>query len=515
MLTKKDITFLKEKEIDPQRIEDQIDEISSGKKYLDVQRPATNGDGILVASKTEIDAYVKEYEAVQPSLNVTKFVPASGAATRMFKRLVYLRDNYKGNMDEFLEVSAEKDFYSLKNTFENLEKFAFYPELFKRFFRRGQSLERILRKNEYNKVARMILSKRGLNYRNIPKALVLFHKYPGHARTAFEEHLVEGKIYCKSKNKEVNLHFTIQGKHQNLFEKRFNYALKHFLKNDDVDFNLQFSEQSESTNSIALNEKGELLRDKDKKPVLRPGGHGALIHNLNTIDSDIIFIKNVDNVAPDIVKHETVRYKKFLGGVLYVYQQQIFEILERLEQLPAPADEEWVDILDFVEKRLFYKCKATDKDKAIAELKLRLNRPIRVCGMVQNTSEPGGGPFWVKEKDGKLSLQIVEKNQINLDDQAVNEAFENSTHFNPVDIACSTKDYKGNKFNLLNYRDEESGLVIEKTHEGEKIKSYEQPGLWNGGMSKWNTIFVEVPLITFNPVKELNDLLRMPHQAAK
>ncbi len=515
MLSKKDINFLKENDINPRRIEKQIETIKSGKTYLDVDRPATAEDGIYVASKEEIDDYVRRYEEIQPSLKVTKFVPASGAATRMFRRMAHLRDHYKGDMDDFLQVTSEKDFYSLKNTFDNLEKFAFYPELFKRFFRRGQSLEKILRKNEYGKVARMLLSKRGLNYLNIPKALVLFHKYPGHARTAFEEHLVEGKIYCKSKDNVVNIHFTIQGKHQRMFEKRFSYALKHFLKNDDVDFQLGFSEQSEATSSIAINKKGKLVRDKSKLPVLRPGGHGALIYNLNALEADIIFIKNVDNVAPDTIKHETVRYKKFLGGVLYSLRTRVFEILERLDQTPAPEGDEWQEIMDFVENKLYYKCKSTDKSKAIAEIKLFLNRPMRVCGMVQNTSEPGGGPFWVKGKNGRKSLQIVEKNQINLDDEHINDLFEDSTHFNPVDIVCSIKDYKGNKFNLLNYRDEESGLVIEKTWEGKPIKSYEMPGLWNGGMSNWLTVFVEVPLITFNPVKELNDLLRMQHQTAK
>ncbi|MFO7791341.1 MAG: DUF4301 family protein [Bacteroidota bacterium] len=515
MFTKKDIAFLKEKGINPERLEEQIREIKAGKKYLDVDRPATSEDGIYVASKEEVEEFINLYEEKQPHLKVTKFVPASGAATRMFKRLAHLRDHYKGNMDEFIEVSSEKDFYSLKHTFENLNKFAFYPELFKRFFRRGQNLERILRKNEYNKVARMILSKRGLNYRNIPKALVLFHKYPGHVRTAFEEHLVEGKIYCRSKDNEVNIHLTIRNKFRPLFEKRFNYARKHFLDDKEVKFNLEFSEQSESTSSIALTEKNKLLRDKDKNLVLRPGGHGALIYNLNSIDSDMIFIKNIDNVAPDTIKHETVRYKKFLGGVLYSYQDRIFEILKRLNKSPLPEGKEWKEICDFVENELHFTCKEKDKARAVAEMKFYLNRPIRVCGMVPNASEPGGGPFWCNEKDGSQSLQIVEKDQIDIENDKNLEMFESSTHFNPVDIVCSTKDYNGNKFNLLNYRDEDSGMVVEKTELGQPIKSYEMPGLWNGGMSKWITIFAEVPSITFNPVKELNDLLRMEHQTAK
>ncbi|MGC9331131.1 MAG: DUF4301 family protein [Bacteroidales bacterium] len=515
MFTNKDIKFLKDKGIDPKRMEKQAKEIKAGKKYLDVNRPATPEDGIYVPNEDEINDFVKLYEENLPHIKVTKFVPASGAATRMFKRLVHLRDHYKGNMDEFIEVSSGKDFYSLKNTFENLDKFAFYPELFKRFFRRGQNIERILRKNEYDKVARMILSKRGLNYRNIPKGLVLFHKYPGHARTTFEEHLVEGKMYCCSKNNEIHIHLTIQGKFRSLYEKRFKYALKHFLDAKEVNFKLEFSEQSESTSSIALTENNKLLRDKDNLPVLRPGGHGALIYNLNSIDADMIFIKNIDNVAPDTIKHETVRYKKFIGGVLIHYRNKIFNILKILNKKSLPSEQEWGKIMDFVENKLYYACSGSNKAKVVAELISYLNRPIRVCGMVPNSSEPGGGPFWVNEKKGRQTLQIVEKNQINLDNEEKVEMFESSTHFNPVDIVCSTKDYKGKKFNLLNYRDAKSGMVIEKSYEGKIIKTYEMPGLWNGGMSKWITIFVEVPSITFNPVKELNDLLRMEHQAAK
>lgn len=516
MFSKKDLKFLKSNGVDPNRLEKQIATIKAGKKFITAERPATIEDGIYKPEQEDIDQFVEIFESERKKLKLAKFVPASGAATRMFKRLTYLRDNYKGSEDEFLQVSAEKDFYSLRNTFENIEKFAFYPEVFKRFFRRGQSLDKLLKKNEYDKIASMILNKRGLNYGELPKALILFHKYPGHARTAFEEHLMEGMMYCRSEDDEVNIHFTIQKEHQKLFEKRFKHSSKTFLKKEDaIRFNLGFSEQSVSTSSLAITEKGNLLRNKKRELVLRPGGHGALIENLNNLTCDVIFIKNVDNVAPDTIKHETVRYKKFLGGYLMYVRLQVFDILKKLDAPEKLTDKAWKEIIQFIEKILPHSRFSDDRDKAIVEIKYALNRPIRVCGMVENTSEPGGGPFWVKRESGNLCLEILEKNQINLEDENQLEMFENSTHFNPVDIACSIRDYKGNKFNLLNFRDENAGLVVEKTHEGNTIKTYELPGLWNGGMSKWLTVFVEVPQITFNPVKELNDLLRVQHQTAK
>jgi len=516
MFSKKDLKFLKSNRVNPQRLEQQIETIKSGKTFITADRPATVEDGIFKPNTEAIEEYIAIYESERKTLELAKFVPASGAATRMFKRLIYLRDHYKGSEDEFLQVSAEKDFYSLKNTFQNIEKFAFYPEIFKRFFRRGQSLEKMLKKNEYDKIAAMILNKRGLNYNYLPKALILFHKYPGHTRTAFEEHLMEGMMYCRSEDDEVNIHFTIQKEHQKLFEKRFKHAGRTFLKKEDeLKFNLVFSEQSLSTSSIAINSKGNLLRDKKRELILRPGGHGALIENLNNLKCDVIFIKNVDNVAPDTIKHETVRYKKFLGGYLMNVRRRVFDILNQLDTPDKITETAWKNMLAFVKTILPYTQFSDDKSKAIVELKYALNRPIRVCGMVENTSEPGGGPFWVKRENGNLCLEILEKNQLNLDDEAQLEIFENSTHFNPVDIACSIRDYQGNKFNLLNFRDENAGLVVEKSHNGETIKTYELPGLWNGGMSKWLTVFVEVPQITFNPVKELNDLLRVQHQTAK
>ncbi|MEA1873745.1 MAG: DUF4301 family protein, partial [Bacteroidota bacterium] len=400
MFSKKDLKFIKNNGVDPQRLEKQIEIIKKGKTFITADRPATIEDGIFKPNKEEIEQFIAIYEAEHKALKLSKFVPASGAATRMFKRLTYLRDNYKGSEDEFLQVSAEKNFYSLRNTFENIEKFAFYPEVFKRFFRRGQSLEKLLKKNEYDKIAAMILNKRGLNYNYLPKALILFHKYPGHTRTAFEEHLMEGMMYCQSEDDIVNIHFTIQKEYQKLFEKRFKYATKTFLnKGDAINFNIGFSEQSISTSSVAITEKGNLLRDKKRELVLRPGGHGALIENLNNLESDVVFIKNVDNVAPDTIKHETVRYKKFLGGYLMNVRRQVFDILNQLEKPEKLSKNAWKEILQSVKIILPHTQLSNDKDKAIVELKYTLNRPIRICGMVENTSEPGGGPFWVKREN--------------------------------------------------------------------------------------------------------------------
>jgi hypothetical protein len=342
----------------------------------------------------------------------------------------------------------------------------------------------------------------------------MFHKYSGYSRTAFEEHLMEGIMYCLSKDNKVNIHFTIPNESEKLFEKQFRRAKKTFLSDNDVKFNIDYSEQSESTCSIALKENGKLLHDKDKKLVLRPGGHGALLENLNELKWDVIFIKNIDNVSPDSIKSDNVNYSKLLGGCLMDVRERVFEILKRLDKKDVPDGDEWNEIISFV-KGILPSIEILDKKKdAIAQIKFLLNRPIRVCAMVENTSEPGGGPFWVKKENGNVCLQIVEKSQINIEDENQLDKFEDSTHFNPVDIVCCIKDYKGEKFNLLDFRDENTGLVVDKTYNGKKIKSWELPGLWNGGMSDWLSIFIELPIATFNPVKEMNDLLRVQHQSS-
>lgn len=513
MLCKEDYTYLAEKGIEKERVEELIQTIQAGQKFLKLEKPTTIGDGILKHEPAEVQKYIDLYDASYQELDCMKFVPASGAATRMFHRMIFLRDQYKGKIEEFIEVSAQRGFYSVKNSFDNLQKFAFYPELFRRFFRRGTNLERLVRKNDYKKVASMLLGKKGLNYAQLPKAMILFHKYPGHARTAFEEHLQEAAMYCQDKNGKAHLHFTIDPRFQKQFEKREKLAYKNFLKEAGAKMHIEYSQQYPTTDSITLDENGEILRDKEGMPVLRPGGHGALLNNLNTLDADMIFVKNIDNVAPDNTKHETVKYKKLLGGIMIELREQVFEYLRILDKHPDDARLGEIEI--FVKEKFGLTEIPTESASKKRCLKKFLNRPIRICGMVENTGEPGGGPFWVKDKKGRNSLQIVEKAQINFSNKAQAAIVDDATHFNPVDMVCCVRDYKGKSFDLKKFRNDKAGFVVKKNHQGSSVFSYELPGLWNGAMAEWITLFVEVPLISFNPVKEVNDLLRMEHQTAK
>ncbi len=358
-----------------------------------------------------------------------------------------------------------------------------------------------------------LLTTPGLNYGSLPKGLLKFHKYAEGARTPLEEHLVEGALYACSSTGKVNVHFTVSSEHHELFEKLVNEKMPEYAKKFGVEYNISFSEQKPSTDTIAADSDNKPFRE-DGKLVFRPGGHGALIENLNDLDVDIIFIKNIDNVVPDRLKSDTVTYKNLIAGVLVTLQQKTFEYLKILDS-GKYSQEQIEEIIRFVQQKLF--CRKSDiKNMEDAELVIylrnKLNRPIRVCGMVKNVGEPGGGPFLAYNQDGTVSLQILESSQIDMKDPKKKEMFDNGTHFNPVDLVCAVRDYKGNKFNLTEYVDKSTGFISSKSKNGRDLKALELPGLWNGAMSDWNTIFVEVPLTTFNPVKTVNDLLRDQHQ---
>jgi hypothetical protein len=323
-----------------------------------------------------------------------------------------------------------------------------------------------------------------------------FHKYGDVFKTPAQEHLTEGLHYSSKENK-VRIHFTVSPEHKNAFEDHVNES----VKNLPGEFEIKFSTQKPKTDTIAVNMDNSPFRLDNGELLFRPAGHGALLENLNELDADIIFIKNIDNVVPDRLKEETIRYKKALAGLLLSYQERAFELLEQND-----AGES----IDSTGRKLLEEM-GIKGDLSSSEIRQKLNRPIRVCGMVKNEGEPGGGPFWVKDKQGKESLQIVESAQVDMRNKFQVQIFKESTHFNPVDLVCGTKNYKGEKFDLLNYRDLESGFISEKSNSGRKLKAMELPGLWNGSMADWNTIFVEVPLITFNPVKTVNDLLKENH----
>ena len=514
MLTDQDISFIQQRGGDPETVQQQLTTFQEGFPYLPVSRPATPGDGIWQIPDAGIDAYVRAYERSLPHQDVKKFVPASGAATRMFKTLLsYL------NACEGATAAQQRDSLAghpdVRTFFDQLTSFAFYHDLKQVIEQQGTSLTQLIDQGDYARVLQYFLKPAGLGYENLPKGLLQFHAYGDHCRTAFEEQLVEGANYTSSGN-ETALHLTISPEHETLFRSHQQAVENRHAEAQGTRFHVTYSHQHPSTDTIAVDLNNEPFRDEQGYPLFRPGGHGALLDNLNAITADVIFIKNIDNVVPDRLKGATYRYKKLLGGLLLEYQERIFTYLKGLEE--ASISQAYLDeVKQFLKHELQILPPQDLAEQSFSEqvayCRKKLDRPLRVCGMVKNEGEPGGGPFWVKDHDGAESLQIVEKDQIDRDDPEQRARLEKATHFNPVDIACATKNYRGEPFDLTKYQDPDTGFISEKSKDGQPLKALEHPGLWNGSMAHWNTLFVEVPVITFNPVKTILDLLRENHQA--
>lgn len=506
MLTQEDKDLLAKKGISEQQIAEQLACFEKGFPFLKLFAAASvENRGIMLAGEEAQKTYLAAWDAYKEGdKKIVKFVPASGAASRMFK-----------NMFEFLGADYDvptTDFE--KKFFNNIKNFAFYADLDAACVKNnGKGIEALISEGNYKAVVANLLESAGLNYGALPKGLLKFHKYEDGVRTPLEEHLVEGALYAAGKSGEVNIHFTVSTEHRELFAKLVDEKVAQYAAKYGVKYNISFSEQKPSTDTVAVDMENKPFRDNGKL-LFRPGGHGALIENLNDLDADIVFIKNIDNVVPDRLKGDTVTYKKLLAGVLVTLQKQAFEYLQLLDSGHYRHDE-LENIIRFVQQQLH--CRKDDiKDMEDADLVIylrkKLNRPMRVCGMVKNVGEPGGGPFLAYNPDGTVSLQILESSQIDMNDPEKKAMFEKGTHFNPVDLVCAVRDYKGNKFNLVNYVDKATGFISYKSKGGKELKALELPGLWNGSMSDWNTIFVEVPLSTFNPVKTVNDLLREQHQ---
>ena len=505
MLSNSDLKQLAQKGITPEQIENQLQEFKTGFPFLRLEGPAAVGNGIVAPTEAECQDYVKTWNDYKAEgKKIVKFVPASGAASRMFK-------------DMFAFVDAPYDVPTTdfeKEYFDNIEKFAFYgalDEVCKK--NEGKGIKELIAEGNYKAVVKNMLDKSGLNYGQLPKGLLLFHNYPEGPRTPMEEHLVEGALYAESGG-EANVHFTVSHEHLQLFEQKVADKQAQYAQKYGIKYNISFSEQKPSTDTVAANPDNTPFRNEDGSLLFRPGGHGALIENLNEICADVVFIKNIDNVVPDRLKPETVTYKQVIAGILVSLQKKVFQYLEILES-GAYTHETLEEIIRFVKHDLC--CKKKDiKNLEDAELviflKEKLNRPIRVCGVVKNVGEPGGGPFLTYNQDGTVSLQILESSQIDKTNEEYMRMFKEGTHFNPVDLVCAIKDYKGKPFNLPEYVDKTTGFISSKSKNGKELKALELPGLWNGAMSNWNTIFVEVPLGTFNPVKTVNDLLREQHQ---
>lgn len=505
MLSQEDLKQISLRGITEEQVEHQLDEIKQGFPFLKIEAAASIGKGIMSPTENEINKYLSTWDTYLNGCHkIVKFVPASGAASRMFKNLYsFLDADYDKPTTEF-----EKEF------FENIKKFAFKKELCNACkTNEGKCVTCLMDNGEYKKIVENLLEEKGLNYGHLPKGLLLFHSYEEGPRTPMEEHLVEAALYAQSEG-QANVHFTVSHEHLELFKKKVAEKIDMYAEKFGVKYNISFSEQKANTDTIAANPDNTPFRNEDGSLLFRPGGHGALIENLNDIDADVIFIKNIDNVVPDRLKGETVKYKKLLAGILVDLQTRAFNYLKLLDT-GNYTHAQLEEIIRFLQRDLC--CRRNDiKELEDAELVIylhnKLNRPMRVCGMVKNVGEPGGGPFLCYNQDGTISLQILESSQIDKTNEKYVQMFKEGTHFNPVDLVCATKDYKGNTFHLPDYVDRSTGFISSKSKNGRELKALELPGLWNGAMSDWNTVFVEVPIETFNPVKTVNDLLREQHQ---
>ncbi len=505
MFTDKDLELFKQRNVTVEQIEEQLNSFKKGFPFLKLVSAATVGNGILKMTEDDEAHYVSVWnEYLSSDGNILKFVPASGAASRMFKNLFSFVDGAD-------DVPIDK---FMKEFFAGIHKFAFFDDLNKVVIaNHGKSIDEMIADGKYKQVVECLLGAKGMNYGSLPKALLEFHKVGDEIHTALVEQLEEGAQYAQNKEGKVNVHFTVSGEHRALFKAEMDRVIPDLAKQYGVSYDVSMSEQKPSTDTIAVNMDNTPFRENGKL-LFRPGGHGALIENLNDVDAQVVFVKNIDNVVPDRLKADTVSYKQVIAGILVTLQKKAFDYLETLEA-GAYNHEKLEEIIRFVQHNLCCR-KADIKELEDADLviylKKKLNRPMRVCGVVKNVGEPGGGPFLTYNQDGTVSLQILESSQIDKNNAEYMEMFTKGTHFNPVDLVCAVKDYKGNAFNLPDFVDRTTGFISSKSKNGKELKALELPGLWNGAMSDWNTVFVEVPLSTFNPVKTVNDLLRDQHQ---
>ncbi|RMH87236.1 MAG: DUF4301 family protein [Calditrichaeota bacterium] len=511
-----DIRQIRSRGLTPEAVVQQIETFRRGIPPARLLRPCNVGDGIIALDEAEQEQALARFAEAQAAGRAMKFVPASGAATRMFQWVMQVLNRLEsGDQTSPKAALGEEEFRKLEQFVADLPRFAFYEELCQVWQRQGHDPDRLKKEGRYREILAAIVRPEGLNYAALPKGLIQFHRYPDGSRTPFEEHLVEAIAYTADAHGTARIHFTVAPEHEQLVREHIAAVRQRYEKNG-LRLEIGFSLQNPSTDTIAVDLNNQPFRDEQGRLIFRPGGHGALLENLNALQGDIVFIKNIDNVVPDRLKPVIVRYKKILGGYLVQLQDQIFTYLRQLETKPArPAllDE----ISRFLQTRLWItvpeKIARAGTETRRQFLKDRLNRPLRVCGMVRNQGEPGGGPFWVEGVEAYPTLQIVERAQVDMDSPEQRAIWESSTHFNPTDLVCALRDYKGKPFHLPDFVDPHSGFITRKSHNGRPLKALEHPGLWNGSMAHWNTAFVEVPLTTFNPVKTVFDLLREAHRA--
>ncbi|MDR1878930.1 MAG: DUF4301 family protein [Bacteroidales bacterium] len=508
IFSEKELAQIRQHGISEDAVNRQLLFVNQEKTNVELLRPALLSDGVFSITGFEKTHLLNHYQEQITSKRIVKFVPASGAATRMFQDLLpILNRNHLKNCNEPMSASVLQ-------FLEHLSQFAFYEELSKIMPRLDPRMNVLLDNKDYPRVVRYLLQPKGLNYANIPKGLVLFHRYPDGARTAFEEHLMEAPGYICTEDAAAHLHFTVSDKHLDAFQTHCTQILPLYQKRFDVEYHIRFSVQRSSTDTIAFTMNNEPFRDTNGQLVFRPGGHGSLIDNLNSLKADIVMIKNIDNVTLDVYKSDTILYKRLLLSFLLSLQSKVFELLKDFDR-QLLSQEKITQAETFLQEMFFMRFSSMYRRLSLEEkrdyLYRLLHRPIRVCGVVQRENEPGGGPFWIKHPNGEVSLQIVETSEIDLRNPRQKAILNKSEYFNPVDLACSLRDHRGEWFNLNDYVDHSRYFTSEKSHKGKPLRAIENPGLWNGAMSDWLTVFVEVPLSTFTPVKTINDLLRKEH----
>lgn len=501
MFTQEDIRQIEQRGSDVKTAQAQVERFKKGFPWMKIVAPATPERGICVLGEKEADEALAYYDSARTD-GKCKFVPASGAASRMFK------DIFAGlaTLESGKDVEPGSPVHRLAG---QIERFAFYSE---------ELFGKVEDTADYRRsVASKVLGEPGLGYGSKPKGVILFHSYPDEKRTALAEHLVEAQDYMRNADGSARLVVTISPEHRELFEQAYAAVKAEYEKRYGIRYDITFTYQDKATDTIAVDAENRPFRTDSGELLFRPAGHGALIHNLNSVEEELVSIKNIDNVATEKLLGVTARYKKVLMGKALKLRDAIFAYLEAFEKEADPASDSCVKLCDeveaFLDRELCVKLPA-QADPALrkAQLVAKLDRPIRVCGMVKNEGEPGGGPYVVEAADGSTNLQILESVQIDKNNPQAMACMSSATHFNPVDLVCCLKNYRGEKFNLLEYVDQDAGFISSKSYQGRELKALELPGLWNGSMSDWNTLFVEVPLETFNPVKVILDLLRPAHQ---
>ncbi len=508
MLTHQTRRQLTKRGVSLHTVKQQLTTFQQGLSFAKLKKPCVLNDGIRLISASELPSLIQAFEKATAAGRVTKFVPASGAATRMFKSLMTY------HQQPVSTTTSSSDQRVLEQFFTNLSKFAFYHDLRNALARQTHDLDQLASEKNYQPILTALLYSRGLNYANLPKGLLAFHRYAATTRTPIEEHLVEAAAYAKDARGHARVHFTVSPDHQRAIQRHIEQA-RHGLAPDTVTWVVTCSVQRPSTDTIAVDVDNHPFHDSQGNLLFRPAGHGALLSNLHELHGDVVFIENIDNVVPDHLKEANAKHKKTLGGLLVSLQDTLFSFLTQLESDTASSGS-IEQITEWAQQSLGMTLPEAWSTRTNSQktqwLSKWLNRPLRICGMVPNMKNPGGGPFWVEREDDTTSLQIVESSQVDHDSPTQQNIFTSSTHFNPVNMVCGVRDYQGNPFNLHQFVDPNAGFISKKSCEGRELKALELPGLWNGGMAKWHSVFVEVPGYTFNPVKTVLDLLLPAHQ---